>query len=453
MNILIVNGSPKGPYSITLQTCLYLELLHPEHTFSCLHAGQKIRAYEKDFSEPLAAIKQADAIVFAYPVYTFLVPAQLHRFIELMKEHQAEIAGKFATQISTSKHFYDITAHGFIRDNCRDLGLRYIRGLSADMDDLTAEKGQKDARAFFDYFIWCTEQGICEKPFGSYSTPKHAPVSVPEGHDSSGKTGDIVVVADLAPDDVQLKSMIDRFGAVCPKKVRVVNIHDFPFRGGCISCFNCSSDGVCIYQDGFTDLLRNEIQTAEAIVPAFTVRDHSMGSLFKTYDDRQFCNGHRTVTMGRPFGYLVSGNLSEEENLRTVLEARAEVGGNFLAGIATDETDPDGEIDALAAKITYAVSHAYTQPADFYGVGGMKIFRDLIWLMQGLMKADHRFYKAHHQYDFPQKKRGKMLAMYLVGGMMNNKKLKTKMGSKLNDGMIMPYRKVLEKAAKEKQKP
>ena len=32
-----------------------------------------------------------------------------------------------------------------------------------------------------------------------------------------------------------------------------------------------------------------------------------MGPLFKCYDDRQFCNGHRTVTMGAPQGYLISG--------------------------------------------------------------------------------------------------------------------------------------------------
>lgn len=31
---------------------------------------------------------------------------------------------------------------------------------------------------------------------------------------------------------------------------------------------------------------------------AFWIKDHSMGGRFKRYDDRQFCNGHRTVTMG-----------------------------------------------------------------------------------------------------------------------------------------------------------
>lgn len=33
-----------------------------------------------------------------------------------------------------------MTAHRYIQDNCADLGLRYIRGLSADMDDLTTKK-------------------------------------------------------------------------------------------------------------------------------------------------------------------------------------------------------------------------------------------------------------------------------------------------------------------------
>ena len=45
-----------------------------------------------------------------------------------------------------------------------------------------------------------------------------------------------------------------------------------------------------------------------------------MGARFKMYDDRQFCNGHRTVTMGMPIGYLVSGEYSKEPNLQMILE-------------------------------------------------------------------------------------------------------------------------------------
>ena len=169
-----------------------------------------------------------------------------------------------------------------------------------------------------------------------------------------------------------------------------------------------------------------------------------MGERFKMYDDRNFCNGHRTVTIGMPVGYLVSGDLSKEENLRTIMEARAQVGSNFLAGIATDEVDPDGAIDQLSKTLSYALEHKYVPPQNFYGIGGMKIFRDLIWLMQGMMRADHKFYKSHGQYDFPQKKFGRMLMMYLVGELLAHDKLKAKMGNKMNEGMLMPYTKLFE---------
>ena len=87
--------------------------------------------YEKDFSEAAEKLRAADLILFAYPVYTFLVPAQLHRFVELMKGSGIDFAGKYATQITTSKHFYDVTAQRFLEDNFEDMGLRYVRGLSA----------------------------------------------------------------------------------------------------------------------------------------------------------------------------------------------------------------------------------------------------------------------------------------------------------------------------------
>ena len=61
------------------------------------------------------------------------------------------------------------------------------------------------------------------------------------------------------------------------------------------------------------------------------------------------------------------------------------------------------------------------------------------------MKADHKYYKAAGIYDFPQKKKGTILAMYLVGALMGNKKLKAKAGNKMNEGMIAPYVKALEK--------
>ena len=445
MNILVVNGSPKGKNSITLQTVYYIEKHYPRHRFTYLHAGQRIKSLERDFSEAKAALEAADMILFSYPVYTFICPSQLHRFIELAKESGAELSGKFMTQISTSKHFYDVTAHRYLEDNAHDMGMRVIRGLSADMDDLTKKEGRRDALAFFRHTLWCAQNGGWE----------NAPVSLPDAErvsvkpcEASAKTKDhdVVIVADLREGDSQLAAMIERFRCALPCRSRVVNLRDYPFSGGCLGCFGCAADGTCVYKDGFDKFLRSSLQTASAIIYAFTISDQSMGARFKLYDDRQFCNGHRTVTMGMPGGYIISGAYSREANLRMIIEGRAQVGGNYLCGTATDEKDPDGEIDRLAKVLMTALDNKYTQPANFYGVGGMKIFRDLIWTMQGMMKADHRFYREHGQYDFPQKNWPRMLAMYLVGAMIASPELKKKMGGKMTEGMLMPYRKVLDDA-------
>ena len=452
MNILVLNGSPKGEYSITLQTVRYLEKRHPELTFNVLHVGQKIRSLEKDFSPALQAIEAADALLFSYPVYTFIAPYQLHRFIELMKEHNAPVAGKYATQLSTSKHFYDVTAHRYIQDNVQEMGMKYVRGLSADMDDLLCERGQKEAEAFLARFLWNVEKGYSEPHLLSPANPRYLPVTVPESIEQN-KTGDIVIIADVREGDTQLQAMIDRFRAVLPLNTRVVNLQDFPFKGGCLGCFNCATDGKCIYKDGFDTFLRENIQTAQAMVYAFTIRDHSPGSRFKLYNDRQFCNGHRTVTMGMPIGYIISGDYGVETNLQMIVEGRAQVGSNILAGIANDQHDPDRSIDELAASLVYALENKPAQPQNFYGIGGMKIFRDLIYKMRGMMKADHRFYKAHGQYDFPQQDKGTILKMYLVGWLLSSPKLRAKMGNKMNEGMIGPYRKVVNAEEREGRCP
>ena len=424
MNILVIVGSPKGKDSITLHTCLYLEKQFPELHFDYLYPGQRIKALEKDFSPALDAIRKADVLLFCYPVYTFLVPYQLHRFIELMKASGEDFSGKTATQVTTSKHFYDITAHRFIRDNCADMGLCFLDGLSADMDDILKDSGRKQARDWMNFVRW---------QMGSSGSPERS-------NDRKA-----VVVADLEPGDARLKEMVDRFVAVFPYPCDVINIREFPFQGGCLSCFSCAATGKCVYKDGFDDFLRNTIHKHDAIIYAFRIQDHSMGSRFKLYDDRQFCNGHRTVTMGTPFGYLVEGAYSKEENLRLLLEARAQVGGNFLAGVATDEGDLETAINQLSATLAYAMETRYTPPQNFLGVGGMKIFRDLIYMMRGLMRADHRFFQSHGQYDFPQKQWKTSWKMYLVGWLMRNKKLKAKAGSKFTEGMVGPYRKAIEK--------
>lgn len=448
MKILVLNASPKGGNSTTVHTALYLQALHPEHQFTVVPVGQRIKRYEKDFAPLRAELEQSDLLLFCYPVYTFIAPYQLHRLIELIKADGVDLSGKFASQITTSKHFYDVTAHRYLEENCCDMGLQVVRGLSADMDDLLTEQGQRDARNFFDQLVFSCEHGLFVTPPARApyrEKPVYQPV-LPAAPKVPGK--DVVIVTNCAPEDENLRNMIADFRAALPLESRVVNLREFPFDGGCLGCFGCAVTGKCVYKDGFDEFLRTKIQNADAFVYAFTISDHYTHSSFKCYDDRQFCNGHRTVTQGKPIAYLISGDYQYESNLRMIVEGRAEVGGNYLCGVATDEGDTTAALRTLADGLVFALDKKLSRPANFYGVGGMKIFRDLIYVMQGMMKADHKFYKEHGIYDFPQKQKKRILQMKLVGALIAIPSVQKKMKGQMNQYIIGPYQKVVADAAK-----
>ena len=440
MKICVLNGSPKGKYSVTLQTLLFLEKKFKEHEFEVVNIGQQIRVIEKDITSVASKLLESDLIVFSYPIYTFIAPSQVHRFIELLKENNINLENKFVTQITTSKHFYDVTANKYIEENCYDMRMKYIKGLSLDMEDLLDKDKQQEIVNYFNFVLSSIKNDLYE--IASKKEMKEIPVYEPSFIEVEKKADfEAVMVADIKEDDTNLINMIEDFKKVFPYKIRVVNIREFPFSGGCLGCFNCAASGKCIYKDGFDSFLRENIQTGNAIIIAFSIKDHSMGARFKMYDDRQFCNGHRTVTEGMPFAYIINGDYEAEHNLKTIVEARAEVGGNYLAGVGYDKET----LMATSKKLAYAIENKITFPRNFYGVGGMKIFRDLIWIMRGIMKADHDYYKKHGVYDFPQKKRATMMLMCLLGSMMRNPKIKAKMGNKFNEGMVAPYKKVLDK--------
>ncbi|GAA0742773.1 NAD(P)H-dependent oxidoreductase [Clostridium oceanicum] len=452
MKVLVLNGSPKGKYSVTLQSVLYIKKHFKDDEFEILNIGQQIRKYEQkgECDKVIEKIKKSDLVLFSYPVYTFIAPSQLHRFVEVLKERldHNEIAGKFMTQLTTSKHFYDVTAHKYIEDNSHDMGLGVIKGLSADMDDLLSPEGRTDLMNFWKYVKFSVKNN-CFDSREATKTYERIIYKAPSCDSKKSEEYDTVIVTNCEDRDENLKNMIEGFKKYYPYKTREINILDFKFAGGCLGCFNCASDGKCIYKDGFDSFLREKIQSADAIIYAASIKDHSLGASFKRYDDRQFCNGHRAVTMGMPAGYILSGDYSKESNLKTIVEGRCEVGHNFLTGVATDEIQTkegiSENLNKLAKTTSYALENKLVMPQNFLGVGGTKIFRDLIYLMRGLMKEDHRFYKKHGIYDFPQKKIGTRLKIDLLGMLMSIPAVKKNAKGKMNEAMIKPYKKALLK--------
>ncbi len=445
MKVLVFNGSPKGQKSVTLQSVFYLRKLFPTDTFEVVDVASRIRAFEDQnkFADFTKGIEDADLIVLSYPVYTFLAPAQFHRFFELMFKNGKDFCAKPVTQLTTSKHFYDVTAHDTIKAIVSDLNGKYIGGLSADMEDLLEVKGRNQLIDWWKYVTFQVNNNLCKLP---EKTQKKEPNIYYKSADNSAislnkKADKKVVIVTDAIEGSSVMAIAEDFAAVMPYQTEIFNLRDFDFKCGCLGCLKCALYGKCAVNDGFEQLLKDKINKYDSIVMAFEITNHAMTSLYKTFYDRQFVNGHRPVNAGKPTAYLVSGNLSSEPTLQTYIDAESSIGGNLNCGTVCDETATFEDIKNTAEKLSYALENPITPTTNFYEVGGMKIFRDMIWIMRGLMKDDYDFYKKSGRLDFPQKKRGQMRAMKFVGALARSKFLSKKMPNMISDGMLMPYEK------------
>ena len=148
MKVAVINGSPKGEISVTVQYIKFIQNKLPQHEFKLINVAHDILKLEKDkaaFQAVIDEIRNADGVIWAFPLYVFLVASQYKRFIELIGENGAEGAfrDKYACVLSTSIHFYDHTAHNYMRGICDDLGMKYTEFFSADMDDIFLENPRR----------------------------------------------------------------------------------------------------------------------------------------------------------------------------------------------------------------------------------------------------------------------------------------------------------------------
>ena len=158
VKIVVINGSPKGNVTITMQYVAYIQKHFPQHEFVICNVSEGIRQLEQNdgkFRETMAAVRKADGVLWASPVYLFLFPSQLKRFIELIHERQsqADLLGKYTAVLTTSVHFFDHTAHNYLNAVCDDLGMKYTGMFSADMEDMLHEAGRKQLHLFAHQFL------------------------------------------------------------------------------------------------------------------------------------------------------------------------------------------------------------------------------------------------------------------------------------------------------------
>jgi multimeric flavodoxin WrbA len=458
MKFIVLNGSPKGPVSVTMQYIHFLEKRFPEHDFEILHIAQRIRKIENDkntFGEICNKVSNTDAVVWAFPLYVYLVHAHYKRFIELIFEKGATdvFANKYAVIFSTSIKFYDITAHSYIHAVCDDLKMNVVGAYTADMPDLTKVKERKR----FTHFAEHTFQVIQEKqPVQPQFSPlkrrdfTYKPGEVAKLVSSQGKR--ILLLSDARTVDTGLNGMIQRFQASFIEDIRTINLHDLSIKGSCQGCLRCGYNFECFYdgKDDYRQFWEEELETSDIIVIAGTIRDRYLSSLWKCFFDRRFFHTHTPRLIGKQIIYLISGPLSHIPNLRMILEAYIELEMANIVGFVTDEFGDSRDIDLwitrhAADAVRFSVEK-YIKPETFLGVAARKLFRDEIYgRLRMVFQADYREYKKLGLFDFPQKKIGLRMLNAITGILFRIPAVRKKFQGYLKGGMIMPHQRVLKK--------
>ena len=415
MKFVILNGSPKGEFSITLQYVNFIQKKFPQHELKIIHVSQHIKKLEKDgnaFEEIIDEVRLSDGVLWAFGVIVLAVPSQYMRFIELISERGMEDAfkNKYTAVLSTSIHFFDHTAHNYMRAVCEDLEMKYIEAISLDIIDLRKENERENLIVFAKNFFKAIEKKITTsrlfKPMTFSNFVYQA--SLPENKiDTEGKK--VVILTDAYNRNTNLRRMIDRFRQSFVKEIEVIDLNDIDIQGGCLCCMRCGYDYNCVQKDEFTDFYNNRVRTADIVVFAGTVMGRYLSSKWKIFYDRAFFWNHTPSLVGKQLGYLISGPLSQNSNLVQILEASstARQDANHV-DIITDECENSKEIDAqlqnLAERLVSYSEKGYIKPQDFLAVGGHKVFRDNIWgRLRMIWQADHIYFKKHGKYDFPQK--------------------------------------------------
>ena len=412
MKIVVLNGSPKGDISVTMQYIAYIRKKFPDHEYEILNIAHEIKKIEKDtaaWDRIIAGVRSADLVVWAFPLYVLLVCAQYKRFIELISEKKAEdaFAGKYAVSLSTSIHFFDQTAHAYVHAVSDDLGMKYLGAYSAEMQDLLSEEERKR----LEKFALLTFSAVKEKvPVQLENAPlvrsSFAYVPAQEQKTIPAGTKKVVILTDDDGNSPNLAAMTGRLRNNFSGPVDIINLHGLDVRGGCLGCCQCGYDNTCVYTDGFVDFYQNNLVPADILIMAGSVHDRYLSSAWKQFFDRSFFKGHTPGLKGKQVGFVVAGPLRQIPCLKEALVAWADNGGCH-AHFVTDEVQESGDLDVLldtmARRLVQGAKTGYIPPHTFYAVGGHKIFRDTIYAgLRFVFQADYRYYCENGLFDFPQ---------------------------------------------------
>jgi len=202
MRFVVLNGSPKGDVSVTMQYVRFIQKKFPNHEFLIHNISQRLSKIEEDkgsFKEIIQSIERQTGFYGPFlSTISLSIPIQAFHRAPMGKGSTEVFKDKYAAAFFHLDPFFDHIAHSYVNAICDDLSMRFFGGYSADMYDLLKERERERLLAFFYGFFEATQNKIpnLEKPSASDSYP----FGVCPWTSQGGFTGDrkrIVILHDI----------------------------------------------------------------------------------------------------------------------------------------------------------------------------------------------------------------------------------------------------------------
>jgi multimeric flavodoxin WrbA len=249
--------------------------------------------------------------------------------------------------------------------------------------------------------------------------------------DAGGKK--VMVVTDSQDHQANLVRMVERFKASFSGEIEVINLYALDIKGSCLGCIQCGYDNQCVYKDKdeYIDFYNTKLKTADILIFAGTIQDRYLSSRWKMFFDRSFFNGHAPSLIEKQMSFIISGPLSQNPNLRQILETWVELQHANLVGIVTDEYGDSAQIDDLLQDL--ARNLVKCADSGYIGTPTFLAFR-----------ADYLLYKKLEVFDFPQKNYKMRIQSAIMSLLSKSPGFRNEINKRMKNEMVKPLQKVLE---------
>ena len=426
MRFVVLLGSPRGRESASRRMARYAETVS-QAEFRYIDVGRDARSPEESqqrLDASLAEIAAADAVIWAFPAYSFFLPAKMAVFLEAVVEgrHHPVLAGKPTIALMTSVRLADDYVLHQLRRYGEKLDMNWVGDYSAPGSPYFGYHDNETLGRFFEPGH-VVEQGIARLigqledvvARGLVLPRRHARLAegeldyrppgaaadwpLPDAAGSkSGKTC-VLLVHERTPQVEVLLAWLQRATRF---EVSVEDLTAIEIRG-CLGCYLCEQEGrgECPLADEAFGLFERMVNT-DALVVVSEHQGFHVHPRLKTALDRMWSFAHREMLSGRYALPVVLGPAAERHKVADYLERYLGFAGCFLLpSLVWDRgTTPEQLLWSLQ-RFDRAVHEQSFLPRQFGVVAARLMLRDYVYRARQGLPLDFEHFRKRGMFDFP----------------------------------------------------